>query len=416
MARLLAWLVLALCQSVVSAGENWPQFRGPDGQGHADAAGLPIEWSESRNIAWKTALPGEGWSSPVIWGERIWMTAALDHGKSLHALCVDRSSGRLVHNVEVFRVANPASINAKNSYASPSPVIEEGRLYVHFGTYGTACLASDSGKMLWKNDELHLDHKEGPGSSPILFEDFLIVNCDGMDVQFVVALDKHTGRIAWKTNRSGEPDSDPDRRKAYSTPLIVSAAGRDQLISTGANQVISYDPRTGAEWWKVRFKGFSNVARPIVSEGLVLVTTDFARPQLWAIRPDGSGDVSETHVVWRIMKQAGGNPSPLAVGTGLYMVTNRGVGSGVDARTGEILWTERLGGDYSASPLAADGRVYISSEEGTTFVLEPGSTYKLLATNQLEGRIMASAAVAGRAIYLRTDTHLYRIENRTVQP
>jgi outer membrane protein assembly factor BamB len=282
------------------AGESWPQFRGPDGQGHADAVGLPVTWSDDENVTWKTAIAGRGWSSPVVDGDRIWLTTALDDGRSLHALCIDRASGRIVHDEHVFNIDEPAKINAKNSYASPTPVIEGDRVWVHFGTYGTACLDSRSGKILWTNNELKLDHKEGPGSSPILVGNLLVVNCDGMDVQYVVALDKRTGSIVWKAERSGRKNADPDLRKAYSTPLAIDVAGRKQIVSVGADRASAYDAATGAELWYVDFEGFSNVPRPLFAGGLVILDTGYMKPQLWAIRPDGAGDVTESHIVWRV--------------------------------------------------------------------------------------------------------------------
>jgi outer membrane protein assembly factor BamB len=403
----LAWLLLP---AAAWAADDWPQFRGPDGQGHASAAHPPLTWSEHDNVRWKTAMPGEGWSSPVVFGQQIWMTTATGDGHSLRAVCVDRQSGRVLHDVEVLHVEQPESVNAKNSYASPTPVIESGRVYVHFGTNGTACLAADTGSVLWKNTTLKLVHKEGPGSSPILYGDLLIVNCDGMDVQYVVALDKHTGHIAWKTDRTGKKADNPDYRKAYSTPLVIDVAGQPQLISPGAGQVVAYDPLGGREEWKVRYDGFSVVPRPVFGDGLLFVVTDFGRPQLWAMHPGGHGDLTDTAVVWKATRQISAAASPLMAGNRLYLVTNRGVASCIDAKTGKSVWTERLGGNYSASPTLAGGRVYILSEEGQTYVLEPGSEYKLLAANQLDGRQMASPAFCGPAIFLRTDKHLYRLE------
>lgn len=410
MPRFLLLALLPLLPPAALAADDWPQFRGPDGQGHAADADPPLSWSEQENIRWKTAIPGTGWSSPVVLGEQIWLTTATESGRSLRAVCVDRSSGRLLQDVEVFHVDKPENVNAKNSYASPTPVIEPGRVYVNYGTNGTACLATDTGSILWKNNSLKLEHKEGPGSSPILFDNWLIVNCDGMDVQYVVALDKRTGRIGWKANRTGKPADNPDYRKAYSTPLVIDAGGQLQLISPGANQVVAYDPATGREQWKVRYPGFSVVPRPLYGDGLLFIVTDFGRPQLWAIRPGGHGDLSDTNVVWQAKRQISAAPSPLLVGDQLYLVTNRGVASSIEAKTGKSIWTERLGGDYSASPTLAGGRVYILSEQGQTYVIEPGREYRLLATNELDGRQMASPAFLGPAIFLRTDTHLYRIE------
>lgn len=397
------------------ADGHWPQFRGPDGQGHATAVGLPLEWSETQNIAWKTPLPGTGWSSPVIWGRQIWMTTAADiagqaNAKSLRALCVDRDSGNLLHDVEVFRIDNPDSINTKNSYASPTPVIEEGRVYIHFGTFGTACLDTASGKISWSNQTLKLEHKEGPGSSPVLYENLLMFNCDGMDVQYVVALDKLTGKIIWKTDRSGTIAANPDHRKAYSTPLVINVNGRDELVSPGADRTVAYDPRTGRELWKVEYKGFSIVPRPLYGNGLVYMVTDFGRAQLWAVHPGGSGDVTESNVVWKLKKQVPSETTGLLIGRELYLVSDKGIATCVNAETGEEIWTERLGGNFSASPILADGRIYCLGSEGKTLVLEPARGFKLLATNQLDGRQMASPAAIGKALFIRTDKHLYRIE------
>ena len=405
---------LAFCLTLAAgrclAGEEWPQFRGPDGQGHADATGLATTWSEVENVTWKTPLPGRGWSSPVIIEDRIWLTTALDDGRALHALLVDRGSGRLVLDVPVFTVEEPAKINVKNSYASPTSLVEGDRLWVHFGTYGTACLDNRSGKILWTNRELKLDHKEGAGSSPIMVGDLLVVNCDGTDVQYVVALDKNTGTIVWKAERSAPKNPDPDLRKAYSTPLLIEAGGRQQIISTGADRVSAYDPRTGIELWYVNYEGFSNVPRPVFAEGLVIIATGYMKPQLFAIRPDGAGDVTGTHVAWRVKAQVPANPSPVVVGKNVYMVSDQGVVTCLDIATGKEQHKARIGGNFSASPIAADGLIYFSSEEGETTVFAAEDRLREIARNKLDGRLMASFAVAGRALFVRSDTTLYRIE------
>jgi arylsulfatase A-like enzyme/outer membrane protein assembly factor BamB len=389
---------------------DWPQFRGPDGQGHSAARGLPLRWSETENVRWKVPIPGRGWSSPVVGEGRVWVTTALDGGRSLRAVGLDAATGQVLHNVEVFHVAKPISVNPKNSHASPTPVLEPGRLYVHFGTLGTACLATDTGKILWTNQELRLDHKEGPGSSPILCGDRLIVNCDGMDVQYVAALDKQTGQLAWKAPRTGARNPDRDRRKAYATPLVIEVGGRTLIVSPGAERANAYDPATGKELWWVDYPGYSNVPRPVFGQGLVFLCTGFERPEVWAVRPEGQGDVTKTGVVWRQAKQAPANPSPLLVGDVLYTVSDRGIVTARSAQTGREMWSERLGGAVSASPLYADGRVYVCEEEGTTSVFRPGPRFELLARNVLDGRVQASPAVAGRALFLRTERHLYRIE------
>jgi outer membrane protein assembly factor BamB len=404
-------LILALHVVAPLWAQQWPQFRGPDGQGHTTAKNLPLVWSQSENVAWKTPLAGRGWSSPVVGGGRIWITTATDNGHSLRAVCVDLASGEILHDVEVFRIAQPPPLNAKNSPASPSPVLEDNRLYVHYGTSGTACLDATNGQVLWKNQELTLDHKEGPGSSPIVWRDLLIVNCDGTDVQYVAALDKQTGRLAWKTARRLPISDTPDYCKAYCTPLVVQGAdGREELISPGASRVIAYDPATGRELWFVDYEGFSNVPRPIFGHGLVFVCTGYNQPQLWAVRPGGSGNASDTHVAWRVAKQAPANPSPVLVDNELTMISDQGIMTCLDPTTGSELWRHRLPGNYSSSLLAAPGRIYAFNEDGATSVVATGREFRLLATNTLDERIMASPAVTGDALIVRSERHLYRIE------
>jgi outer membrane protein assembly factor BamB len=392
-------LTLAAC-----APADWPQFRGPTGQGHAAGSGLPLTWSESENIAWKVPIEGLGWSSPVIAEGQLWLTTATDEGKSLRAVCLDPNSGKLIHNVEVIRLDDPGSIHRKNSHASPTPLIENGRIYVHFGAHGTGCVSRD-GMVLWKTQELKYNHRHGPGGSPVLYDDLLILSCDGTDVAFVVALDKQTGQIRWKTPRDGP--------MAYSTPLVINVNGQDQVVSTGGDQVVAYEPRTGKEIWKSSYDGYSGVPRPVFGQGLVFVCSGYNTPHLFAIRPDGAGDVTATHVAWS-MKGADAplNPSPLLVGEDLYLVSDGGIASRLDARSGQRHWQKRLGGNYSASPLLAEGRIYFLDETGKTTVIEPGRELKVLATNQLDGRTLASPAIWDNAIFLRTDTHLYRIQAR----
>jgi outer membrane protein assembly factor BamB len=413
--RASCFLVLLLCFVHVStlsarAADDWPQFRGPDGQGHAEAAGLPTKFSETEHVAWKTAVPGQGWSSPVIQGNEIWITTALDEGHDLRAICVDRQTGEIVHDVNVFQVARPPKVHATNGWASPTPIIEKGRVYVHFGTCGTACLETKTAKVLWRNDDLKLDHEVGPGSSPALFGNLLVLNCDGFDVRYVAALDMQAGKLAWKTDRSGVIDKEGTYKKAFSTPLVINVDGGWQAISPGAERVVSYDPLTGRELWFVRYDGFSNVPRPVYAHGLVYVCTGYSPPKLLAIRPDGQGDVTANHVAWEYTRQVPAKPSPLVVGDELYMVTESGVATCLDARTGEEVWSERLDGKISASPIFADGKMYFASEEGQVTVIRPGTQFEPLAVNQLDGRFMASPAVAGKALFLRTDTHLYRVE------
>lgn len=406
-ARALAAFCAILCCQIAVAGD-WPQFRGPTGQGIATDKGLPEEFGEEQNLLWKTEVPGRGWSSPVVMAGQVWMTSARDDGKSLRAVCVDLRKGSIVHDVEVFTPNDPLEVNAKNSHASPTPVLAPGRVYVHFGAMGTACLDSKTGRILWKTEELKIDHKEGPGSSPVLVDDLLVVNCDGRDLQYVAALDTRTGKLKWKTNRSAPLRNNIEFKKAYCTPLLVESNGRRQLVSPGADQVQGYDPVTGEELWRVRYIGFSNVPRPIFLDGTLFVVTGYMKPELWAIRPDGEGDVTKTHVLWTFTRQVPANPSVLGADGLIYSVSDLGVLVCLDALSGKPVWQERLGGNYWASPVLADGRLYFSSENGTITVLRAGRSFEKLAETKLDGSIFASPAVVDSTLLVRTDKALYR--------
>jgi len=437
--RTAASLGIAACVAVAAhlaaAADPWPQWRGPDGQGHAaEAHDLPVTWSETEHVRWKTPLPGRGWSSPVIGGGMVWMTTAVEQpvGEeerkrrlegntgnqplnvsgpvSLRALGVDMPSGRLVHDVELFTVADPQPIHGLNSYASPSPVLAGNRLYCHFGDFGTACLDTETARVVWTSRALRLNHENGPGSTPVLWKDRLIVHLDGSDTQSIAAFDAATGTIAWQTPRSGTLRDDPQLKKAYGTPLILTFGGRDVVVSPAADWLYGYDPATGKELWKRAYGdlGFSIVPRPVFAHGLLFMSTSFMQPELLALRL-GDGTAAP-EIVWREKKAVPTMPSPLVVGDELFMVSEKGIASCLDARTGKPLWTERLGGNFSSSPLHADGRIYVGNREGATFVLRPGKTYELLATNQLDGAIYATPAAVGRGLYVRTDKALYRLE------
>jgi outer membrane protein assembly factor BamB len=397
-------LLLWLASSALQA-EDWPQFRGPDGQGHSTERGLPIEWSESRHVRWKAAVAGRGWSSPVVAAGRVWLTTAVTErgGASLRALAFDVTSGREIVNVEVFRIRNADLLNLKNSHASPTPVVDGDRVYVHFGASGTAAL-STSGDIAWKT-RLPYQSQHGNGGSPVLYGGLLIVSCDGSDDAFVVALDRRTGDVRWKTRRRQPFD------QAYSTPMVIRVGERDQLVSVGAFRAAAYDPETGREIWRVAYgDGFSNVPRPVYGHGLVYIATGFHQPSLLAVRADGAGDVTKTHIAWTLRRGAPLTPSPLLVGDELYVVNDGGIATCLDAKSGETHWIERLGGGaYSASPVLAEGRIYFLSEGGVATVTAAGREFRRLATNTLEGETLASMAISAESIFIRTDSHLYRI-------
>jgi outer membrane protein assembly factor BamB len=410
---LLIMIVTFICSPLHAA--DWPQFRGPGGQGHSEATNLPLTWSETENIAWKVPIAGLGWSSPSIQGNQIWLTTAVDDGKSLHAIALDRETGKTIHDVVIFELADPGAVHSKNSHASPTPLIEDDRVYLHFGAHGTACLKTD-GSVVWKTQELKHNHRHGPGGSPVIYQKLLILNCDGSDVQFVVALDKNTGKEVWKKKREhiGEDrlSGKSSVPMAYTTPLLTEINGKMQLLSSGADSVVSYDPLTGDEFWWFRYDGYSNVPRPVVGKGHVFISSGYDRPEFFAVRVDGTGDVTESHLAWNMKKAAPLNPSPLLLGDELYLVSDNGIATCLDAVSGEQHWQERIGGNFSASPTFADGKIYFLDEDGKTTIVAPGKKYELLASNQLEGRTLASPAIVDSSIFLRTDSQLYRIEKR----
>jgi outer membrane protein assembly factor BamB len=391
---------------------DWPEFRGPTGQGQAGNQNLPVHWSATKNVAWKQAIPGRGWSSPIVSAGRIYLTTSVPAGdsasgdQSLEALCLDAESGKILWQREVIhqdRATAPA-VHSKNSHASPTPLVHEGRLYVHFGHQGTACLDL-AGNVLWRNTEIKYQPVHGNGGSPILVHDLLVFSCDGADGRFLVALDCQTGKVRWRVDRAG----DVDRKFSFSTPLLITVNGQEQIISPGSDSVSAFRPRDGHEIWRVRYEGYSVVPRPVYGHGLVFLSTGFNSPSLMAIRPTGRGDVTDSHVAWTVRRSMPLTPSPLLVGAELYTLSDNGVASCLDAGTGRVHWQQRIGGNYSASPITASGRIYFQSEEGTGVVIRAGNRFELLAKNTLGERTLASYAVAEGALFIRTEEHLYRI-------
>ena len=406
---------------------DWPEFRGPWGNGVASIpgsnkfTGIPIHWSETENVRWKTSIPHQGWSTPVVMNNQVWLTTATLEGHDFFVICVDAKSGVIHLNKKLFHADNPEPLgNPLNGYASPSPVIEAGRVYVHFGSYGTACLDTKTFDVLWKRDDLPCRHFRGPGSSLILYEDLLILTMDGVDVQYLVALDKKTGRTVWKTDRSaewndldtdGKPRGEGDLRKAYSTPLIIDVNRNKQMISVGAKAVYGYDPADGRELWKIHTKGFSGASRPVYGNGIAYMISGFGKTELLAIRVDGSGDVTDTHIIWKTGKNVPRTPSILLIDDLLFTVNDTGTVMCFEALAGKEVWNHRIPGDYTASLLYADGRIYSFNMDGKTTVFRVARKYEILATNMLDSGFMASAAVSGKALFLRTKTHFYRIES-----
>jgi outer membrane protein assembly factor BamB len=404
--------VLALALALTLRAADWNQFRGPQGNGHA-AAKLPTEWDAKKNVTWRKEIAGLGWSSPVVAAGKIYLTTAVPQngGYSLRALCLDARTGTIVWNEEVFQEPPSApKPHSKNSHASPTPVLEGGKVYVHFGHLGTACLKAGDGSKVWATQELAYKPVHGNGGSPIVAGDHLIFSTDGTDVQQVVALDKATGKVAWKAPRNNTTKANPF---SFSTPLLIEVKGQQQVISAGSGTVLALEPKSGKEVWRATYgSGYSVVPKPVFANGLVYLSSGYDSPTVLAIKPDGKGEVTKTHVAFVVKKNAPRNASPLVVGDSLYLLADNGVLSCVDAKTGAERWNERVGKAYSASPIYAGGLVYALDEQGTTTVFKPGDAYDPVATNKLNEKSLASFGVDGNALLLRTEKALYRIEKK----
>lgn len=410
---------IALC-GMAAAEEGWPMFRGPHGDGSVSGSRLPLRWSETENVRWKVAIPHLGWSTPVVMDGRVWVTSATTNGQDSFAFCVDAQTGKILHEKKLFHCDKPEPLgNAVNGYASPSPAVEPGRVYVHFGTYGTACLDAATGEEIWRREDLHCRHYRGPGSSVILWRDLLLLTFDGVDVQYVTALDKRTGKTVWKTDRAikwndldekGQPKREGDFRKGFATPLVIEAAGKEQLISPASSALFSYDPATGKEIWRTLNAAYTPAVSPVFGAGLVFAVTGHGAAEMWGIRPDGAGDVTGTHVAWRVTgKDVPLTPSPVVVDGLLYMLADYGALTCLEAASGKAVWRQMLGGSYLASPIQDGQRIYYFGASGKTTVIRAGRAFEKLAESKLDAGFMASPAVDGNALILRTKTHLYRV-------
>ena len=418
-------LAILACHPLIADDSNWNQFRGPHGDGTTTAKGLPVTFGEgSPEIVWKTPLPGRAWSSPVVWGKQIWVTNApeiqnvtpekpkLDKPIVLSAVCIDFDTGKIVHDLKLFEVDKPQFTHGTNSYGSPTPYIEEGRVYIHFGAYGTACLDTKTGQKIWERLDLECDHWRGPGSSPVVYNGLLYLTFDGYDVQYITALDKLTGKSVWRRDRNVDfGTTDGDAKKAYSTPILIEADGRELLVSPFASATSAYDPKTGDPVWTVRHGGMNAAGRPLFGNGLLYITTADGPNPLIALSPKGKGDITE-NIVWRTNKSVPKRPSQILFGDLLFMMNDGGVASCLDARTSTEIWTKRLAGEYWASPLLADGLIYCFSQSGSIPVFKATREFDQVADNKLDSGFVASPAVVGKSLVLRSKTHLYRIEKK----
>jgi len=415
-------LTIVVLTSSSFAGDTWPMFRGPKGDGSVEGSKLPLEWSEEKNVMWKTAIPHLGWCTPVVMDGKVWLTSATKKGSDFFAFCVDAETGKILVEKKLFTCAKPEPLaNSVNCYAAPSSAIEKGRVYVHFGSYGTACLDSATGREIWKRNDMPCRHYRGPGSSVILYNAFLIVTFDGVDTQYVPALDKKTGKSVWKSKRQikwkdidadGNPKREGDFRKGFATPLVIDVGGKKQLVSPASTHCFGLCADTGKEIWRVGNRAHTPAVSPIFTSGLVVFATGHGQPaaDLQAIKVDGTGDVTKTHLAWsKKGKDVPTTPSPVAVGDLLFVLSNRGTMNCYETVSGREVWRERIGGNFLASPIHDGQRIYIFSTARKCAVIKAGRKYELLAENELEASFMASPAVCGDSLILRSKTHLYRI-------
>jgi outer membrane protein assembly factor BamB len=410
--------LLSISSTYKTSENNWTHFRGSNLDGIADVEFCPVRWTSDSNIVWKTKIHGKGWSSPVVYNDQIWMTTAIENGKEMYAVCVDFNSGEILFDIQLF---TPDSIYRKhdiNSFATPTPCIEKDYVYTHFGKYGTACLNTNNGSIVWKRTDLNCLHIQGPGSSTIIYKDLLIVHLEGTDKQLITALNKSTGETVWETERPEEiyQALEPIGKKAYITPIIIDVNGRDMMISNGSAACIAYDPNTGQEIWRIIRGEDSTIAMPLFEDGTVFFHTGFVTDEnkdrfaeLMAVNPDGTGDIKATNMKWRIQTPILQLSTPLIKDGLLYNIDSKNNMMCLDASSGKTVWANRLKGKYNSSPVYAAGNIYFSSTNGKTTVIEEGPELNIIAENTLEGEIWTTPAIIKNSLIMRTSAYLYRI-------
>lgn len=407
-----------ITQPVTSQQINWTHFRGTDLNGISEDQTAPISWNDTTNIVWKTNIQGSGWSSPVVFGNQVWVTSASDDGKLMSGICFDFNSGKQIFNIDLIKPDSTYPKHSINTYATPTPCIENGYVYFHFGTYGTTCINTTNGEVVWKRTDLNCNHVQGPGSSPILYKNLIILHIEGDDVQYLVALNKKNGETVWKTDRPIEVYKKlaPIGKKAYITPIIVNVKGKDLLISNGSAVCIAYNPETGEEVWRFVEGEDSTIAMPVAENGIVYFYPGFVSSpdgekyaELLAVNPEGTGDITNTHVLWRFKSPILQLLTPLIKDGLIYTIDTRNVLFCLDAKTGQEVYSKKLKQKYNASPVYAGGNIYFTSVKGETMVIKAGKNLQVLAENKLPGEVYATMAILRNSILIRTDKQLYRI-------
>lgn len=414
--RILFFILLISC---TTEHENWTHFRGSNMDGKAEVEKAPLNWSDTENVVWKVPVKGLGWSSPVIFGNQIWLTSAAKDGKEFYTLCYDFKTGKLLDEKTIFTAENPQRIHSTNSYATPTPCIENGKVYVHYGTFGTACINTKNFEVVWKREDMPCKHMQGPASSIILYKNLLIVHLEGTEDPYVAALDKTTGETIWKSVRPAEiyDSLEPVFRKSYQTPIVIEVDGKELLISNASNLCFAHDVNTGEVIWTIEYGFDSTVSQPLFYDGLVYVNSGwifednkpfFAR--MYAVDPTGKGDVTKTHVKWMNEVDVPQIPTPVIVDDKMYMVHDRGMVTCLDPKTGTPIWKEKLKGNFNASPIYAAGNIYFFNVKGECTIIKPGDSFQLIAENDIAGTVKAIPAFVGDKMVLRSDKFLYLIK------
>jgi outer membrane protein assembly factor BamB len=401
--------------------QNWTHFRGNNLDAISNETNVPTSWNDSTNVLWKTPIHGKAWSSPVIYDNQVWMTTADEDGKAMYGICLDKASGKIIFDKKLIEPDSVYSKHAVNTYATPTPCIEDGFVYLHFGSYGTFCLSTKDAGIVWKRSDFKCNHVQGPGSSPIIYKDLLILHFEGIDVQYIVALDKKNGELVWKTERPKEcyDPLEPIGKKAYITPLVIKVNGKDILISNGAAVCIAYDPETGKEIWRIVYGEDSTIAMPVLDNGILYFYTSFVSApggeryaELFAVNPNGKGNIKETNIIWQSKTPMAQLLTPVIKNGLIYTIDTRSNMICYDAKTGAIIWTEKLKGQFNSSPIYNNGNIYFSSTKGEILVIKEGRKFDKLAENKLDGEIWATPAIANKSIFVRTSKFLYRISNK----
>ena len=404
---------------VSSQEMNWTHFRGSSLNGIALNENIPLKWDDS-GIKWKTKIHDKGYSSPVVYNNQIWVTTAKPDGKELYAVCTDFKTGKIIYDIKVFTPDQVEGKHSLNTYASPTPCIEKGFVYVHYGSMGTACINTANGSIVWKRSDFKCKHAQGPASSPVIYKNLLILHFEGTDVRYIIALDKSNGKQIWRSDRPAEPYEPLTEigRKAYITPLIINVKGRDMLISNGSAVCIAYDPNNGTEIWRVVNGAESTIAMLITEKGILywyagyMVNSDgFKFTELLAVNPEGSGDITRTNILWKKTDELSRNQSltPVIKDGLIYTINTRNILMCIDAATGEEVWSTHVRSNYEASPLYVNGNIWFFSVKGEVLAIKAGRKYEVAANNQMDSGIWATPAVLRNSVIIRTQEYLYRI-------